>query len=292
MTRDRDVNLGDLSNVTVDDTPRRPGAASQPRPAPGATTQKTASAPRAAKRQPAHPKPKASFSGGGWMGASLALLVLLAVMGGWFHSQMSGLQAKLDASLNSSSQQLGNLQSQLSATDESLNQSSGALRDTVAQHSKQLAENASEIRKLWDLSNKRNRAAIDAQAKKLTALTAKVSKVEAAQAAVDGKIKTINDTAAALKKQLESAVEAINTSSQQWQSQISQMRTQLEVMVENIHQLERAQAELKAAVAQMAEAKKERQAMAAQLSDIEAAIAAFDAYRLQVNGRLDQLERR
>ena len=224
MTRDREVNLGDLNEVTVDE-PR----ANTSRAASGGNGKKAP--PGGGKPAPKPQKPPSSGGGnGGWMAACLVLVVLIAVLGVWFNKQVTGLQAQLDNRLTESSEKMGNLQSRLSATDESLNQSSGKLLDTVQSHGKKLEANEDEIRKLWDLSNKRNKAAIAEQKKALNTLSTSVKEVKKGQAGVDGKLKSISTDAAALKKQVESAVAAVNKSSDQWQSQIGQMQTRVEVL--------------------------------------------------------------
>ena len=291
MTRDREVNLGNLNDVTVDDhgdTGRRSSPAGADNNGKGEGKGKPPKAPK-------KPAPKAHSSGGGgggWMIACLVLVVLIAVMGVWFQKQMTVLQAQMDERISESSQKLGNLQSRLSATDESLNQSSGQLQDTVRAQGKKLEENNTEIRKLWDLSNKRNRADIAEQSKKLNALSSTINEVKKAQAGVDGKLQGIGKDTAALKKQVDSAVAAVNKSSEQWQTRISQMQTQLDVLVENINQLESQQQNLKNALAKVEKGQAGLAALKDRVDETEAAIAAFDAYRLQVNSRLDKLEGR
>ncbi|MCG8394708.1 MAG: hypothetical protein MI745_16660 [Pseudomonadales bacterium] len=282
MTRDREVNLGDLDEVAVDDHggPARRPAAAKGKP------------PRKPKDPAGKPPAGGASGGGGWMAACLVLVVLIAVLGVWFHKQVNGLQAQLDNRLSESTEKLGNLQSRLSATDETLNQSSGRLQDTVQSHGKRLEENSDEIRKLWDLSNKRNRANIAELDKKLSALSGSVSQVKKAQAGVDDKLKGIDKDTAALKKQVESAVTAVNKSSEQWRTQISQMQTQVDVLVENISQLESQQQSLKNRLAKIEKGQADLSALADRVDDTEAAVAAFDAYRLQVNNRLDKLEGR
>jgi len=287
MTRDREVNLGNLNDVTVDDhgdAGRRPSPAGSNKP-----SSKGAGKP---PKAPKTPPPASHGGGGGWMIACLVLVVLIAVMGVWFHKQMTVLQTQMDERISESSQELGNLQSRLSATDESLNQSSGQLQDTVRAHGKKLEENNTEIRKLWDLSNKRNRADIAEQSKKLTALSATLNEVKKAQAGVDGKLQGISKDTAALKKQVDSAVAAVNKSSEQWQTRISQMQTQVDVLAENINQLESQQQSLKNGLAKVEKGQAGLAALKDRLDETEAAIAAFDSYRLQVNSRLDKLEGR
>jgi len=286
MTRDREVNLGNLNDVTVDDhgdAGRRPSSAGSKKP-----SEKAAKPPKTPKK-PAHPS---NGGGGGWMIACLVLVVLIAVMGVWFQKQMTVLQSQMDVRISESSQKLGNLQSRLSATDESLNQSSGQLQDTVRAQGKKLEENNTEIRKLWDLSNKRNRADIAEQSKKLTALSATLNEVKKAQAGVDGKLLGISKDTTALKKQVDSAVSAVNKSSEQWQTRISQMQTQVDVLAENINQLESQQQNLKSGLAKVEKNQAGLAALKDRLDETEAAIAAFDSYRLQVNSRLDKLEGR
>jgi len=287
MTRDREVNLGNLNDVTVDDhgdAGRRPSSAGNNKPS-GKGAGKPPKAPKT-------PPPASHGGGGGWMIACLVLVVLIAVMGVWFQKQMTVLQAQMDERISESSQELGNLQSRLSATDESLNQSSGQLQDTVRAQGKKLEENNAEIRKLWDLSNKRNRADIAEQSKKLTALSSTISQVKKAQAGVDGKLQGISKDTAALKKQVDSAVNAVNKSSEQWQTRISQMQTQVDVLAENINQLESQQQSLKNGLAKVEKGQAGLAALKDRLDETEAAIAAFDSYRLQVNSRLDKLEGR
>ena len=91
---------------------------------------------------------------------------------------------------------------------------------------------------------------------------------------------------------MESAVTAVNKSSEQWRTQISQMQTQVDVLVENINQLESQQQSLKNRLAKIEKGQADLSALADRVDDTEAAVAAFDAYRLQVNNRLDKLEGR
>ncbi|BAP13518.1 MAG: hypothetical protein AOY29_13665 [Alcanivorax borkumensis] len=287
MTRDREVNLGDLDGVTVD----APGTTPSLSASPGGRDKKTP--PGRKKTAPKPQKPTPSGGGnGGWMAACLVLMVLIAVLGVWFSKQVAGLQAQLDSRLTESSEKMGNLQSRLSATDETLNQSSGKLLETVQSYGKKLAANENEIRKLWDVSNTLNKTTIAKQQKALNALSLSVKEVKKGQAGVDGKLKSISVDAAALKKQMESAVAAVNKSSDQWQSQIGQMQTRMEVLVDSIKQLEREQINLKNGLAKVEKAQGKISALDASVDDLEAAIAAFDAYRLQVNSRLDSLEGR
>ena len=126
----------------------------------------------------------------------------------------------------------------------------------------------------------------------MTALSATLNEVKKAQAGVDGKLQGISKDTAALKKQVDSAVTAVNKSSEQWQTRISQMQTQVDVLAENINQLESQQQSLKNGLAKLEKAQAGLASLKDRVDDTEAAVAAFDAYRLQVNSRLDKLEGR
>src|SRR5690606_7984960 len=138
---------------------------------------------------------------------------VLLVVSAFFYRQMQHMQAQLDATLDQSSQQLGSLASQLSATDETLNQSSDKVRDMLAVHE-------SEIRKLWDVSNKRNKDWIQTN-------QAAISKLEKQRAETVKSVAALQTEIAALKKQ-----------NQQIAMQRNQMQVQLDLASESVRQAE------------------------------------------------------
>lgn len=271
MTRDRDIRLGEIDSLSVEDERRKRAAAQQ--------APRSGDAPVARKAAPAQRSPvparTAAGSSNAWLYVSGALAVVLLVVAVYLFREMQQVQAKLDATLDQSSQQLGNLASQLSATDESLNQSSGKVRETLAFHD-------SEIRKLWDVSNKRNKDWIQAN----QAAIADMKKQYAAQA----------KTVAALQ----SEIDALKKQNQQYVLQRNQMQTQLDLASESVRQAEAAVAAHKKVVDQvgqilpplktLAALQAKGQGLEARLADIDAAIAAIDVYRRQVNTRLDRIE--
>lgn len=271
MTRDRDIRLGEIDSLSVEDERRKRAAAQQ--------APRSGDAPVARKAAPAQrsPVPARTVAGSSnaWLYVSGALAVVLLVVAVYLFREMQQVQAKLDATLDQSSQQLGNLASQLSATDESLSQSSGKVRETLAFHD-------SEIRKLWDVSNKRNKDWIQAN----QAAIADMKKQYAAQA----------KTVAALQ----SEIDALKKQNQQYVLQRNQMQTQLDLASESVRQAEAAVAAHKKVVDQvgqilpplktLAALQAKGQGLEARLADIDAAIAAIDVYRRQVNTRLDRIE--
>ena len=259
MNDDRNPRLGDIDDLAVDErgsAPSRPAgekpSASPRRPPPAA-----------ADARPSH-----------WMWASILLGVLVVVLSTWFYKQITVLQAQMDNKLSDSTEQLGNLASQLSATDESLNQSAEQISETLKLHD-------SEIRKLWGVSNDRNKAWIQEN-------QAAIKKLSGSQTQVD-------KTVAALREE----VKRLEGSLKQYVIARNQMQTQIDLLNEEVKQAQSRLAAQKKTVDSLAAIQPQLVALAklqagegldARLAEIEAAIQAFDTYRRQVNVRLDKLE--
>jgi len=197
------------------------------------------------------------------------------VLGAYFFRELQGMRAQLDSKLDQSSQLLGNLESQLSATDESLTQSSGKTGDMLKVHD-------SEIRKLWDVANKRNKESIQKNQNG-------ISKLEKQRAELAKSVASLETVIAALKKQ-----------GQQYALQRNQMQTQIDLASESVRQAEQQVAGQKKVIDQIAKILPALKVLAAEqskgegldfrMTEIEAAIGAFDAYRREVNTRLDRVE--
>lgn len=269
MTRDRDISLGEIDAVSVDDSrrPRRP-----------AGTQSGGNQPPPRKNNgpaPKRPVPSKPKTGGGWMLATIVLAMVVLVAGAWLWRELTHMRAQLDAQLEASQQRLGNLASQLSATDESLNQSSGKVRDTLDTH-------ASEIRKLWDVSNKRNRDWIQENKTALRKLDDQ--RVELAK----------------LVAGLQTRLDSLRSQQERAGVQRNQQQTQLDLLNESVNQVEQRVAQQQKLIKDLNALLPQLEALVAvnrqgdgigkRLGEIEAAIAAFDAYRRQVNNRLDRID--
>lgn len=264
MNEDRDLKLGNIHDVNVDDD-----AAEQPAP----------SRPAHHGVEPAKAKavrPAAAADGSSiWMATTAFLLVLVLVLGAWFHRQLSGLQAVVDNRLSESTEQLGSLASQLSATDEEVTQTSDQVKQTLNTHD-------SEIRKLWDVSNKRNRDWIEKN-------QAEIAKLVKQRAELSKAVEALKTEMAAISKQNEQLVLARN-----------QMQTRIEVQAEAVKQTDTRLAaqqkqvealnKLLPAMQSLARVESAGGGIGNRLTEIEAAINAFDAYRRQVNVRLDRLD--
>ena len=285
MTRDREVKLGDLDELPVDE-PRAGGVAGQA----AAAKKKGKGAPSGNQPPPAPPKKRQRAKGGGGSGLLwLLLLVVLALLAFLFYQQ-TRMQEALAVSRAESRELLDSLEAQLSATGDSLSESSSKLLSTVRKHGEDIATSQDEIRKLWDVSNKRNRGWIEDNRKALAQLSAQVESERKELQALKGVESRLSGRLDSQKKELQSAVSAANQGAQQSQQRVAQLQTQLDVLSETVKQLQAENRTLRNTVGKLQS--DQGSASNAQLQEIEEAIRAFDTYRLQVNNRLDRLESR
>lgn len=279
MNDERDLKLGNIKDLDVDaelqssDAEQQPTRQQQSNNSPAAgkiESDKSGVAKTAAKKVPVRTEGNSV-----WMAATAFLLVLVVVLGAWFFRQLSTLQAVVDNRLSESTEQLGSLASQLSATDETVTQSADQVKETLITHD-------SEIRKLWDVSNKRNREWIE----KSQADIVQLSKQRA----------ELSKEVELFKKELTT----IKTSNEQLQRVKNQLQTQVGVQAESLKQLESKavaqQKQLEAvnkllpAMQSLARMEGSGGGLSNRLTEIEAAIDAIDAHRRQVNVRLDRLD--
>jgi len=269
MNEDRDLKLGNIHDINVDDDTVEPHPGQ--RPARQGEEPARAKAARTAVAKTAVAKDGSSV----WMASTAFLVVLVLVLGTWFHRQLSGLQAVVDNRLSESTEQLGSLASQLSATDEEVTQTSDQVKQTLATHD-------SEIRKLWDVSNKRNRDWIEknqAEIAKLTRQRAELGKaVEALKAEITA-ISKQNEQLVLARNQLQTRIEVQAEAAKQLDARLAAQQKQVETLNK-----------LLPAIQSLARVESAGGGIGNRLTEIEAAINAFDAYRRQVNVRLDRLD--
>lgn len=261
MNADSDKRLGDIDDLDVGDTARKTRMA-------GAGSA-SASVPRA----PVAPRSGLNL----WMVSTVLLGILVALLGAWFYRELGTLRGQVDQTLNDSSRQLGDLASQLSATDESLNQSSGKITDTLDLHD-------SEIRKLWGVSNDRNKKWIQ--------------DLQAAVATLEKQRGQLSKSVDGLRGDLKS----LQASVKQTETARTQLQTRIDLLTDTVRQLEGklsaqqkvtdALAKLKPQLDAVARLQSQGEGLDVRLAELEAAINAVDAYRREVNVRLDKLEGR
>src|SRR5690606_17405771 len=161
-----------------------------------------------------------------------------------------------------------------------------------------LDEQMSEIRKLWDVTNKRNKGWIEENQAAIRTLQGKDTEMGRTLATLRNELNAAKTDAAAAKQQ----VSELRTTLQQTTVARNQMQTQLDLSQETLRQLEsRVAAQQKTLedvrgllpqLQSLASAQGQGGGIATRLRDVEAAINAFDEYRRQVNARLDALQAR
>ena len=273
MSQDKDLRVGDIKDLPLDDErPARRGGGSGNNGGNGG-----------GKRPPEAPRPRSSAARGTtpaaagnlWMIVSLVLLALLLVLSIFFYREISTVRGQMDAELARSTEQLSRLSAHLSATDETFVQSSDKVQETLDFH-------MSEIRKLWAVSNERNRGWIQENQRAIKTIQDQRGELQNA-------MQRLTTDLAALKRDMEQGNQARN-----------QLQTRVGVIMESLQQVEselasqeRTMSQVVSALPQLnrlAQLEREGEGVAARLKEIEAAIAAFDAYRRQVNNRLDRLD--
>lgn len=288
--------MGDIDRLSVDDD-RRQAARKQAVQGQGNKTggggQGGGDEPPRRPRQSAAPRPAAARSGGGgfWIASTVILLIVALGMGAFMYRELSMVRAQLDNRLSESTERLGSLASQLSAADESFSQSAGQVQQRLDEH-------MNEIRKLWDVANKRNKGWIEENQAAIRTLQGKDTEMSRTLATLRNELNTAK-TDAATAKQL---VTELRTTLQQTTVARNQMQTQLDLSQETLRQLEsRVAAQQKTLedvrgllpqLQALASAQGQGGGVATRLREVEAAISAFDEYRRQVNARLDALQAR
>lgn len=207
-----------------------------------------------------------------WKFLVLVLIFGLGGLGYFFVEQidkLSQLQGRFDE-----------LEAKIVSTDESLNQSGttlsvklAALGDNLKEQDQTLDKHWSEIKKLWGVSNDRNRKKIQAQEKTL----------------VDqGKtVKGLQTSMSARKKDIASLTTKVDKASQSMETVVNaSLAAKLEMndLVEQSQQTNDQLNRLEKSIEQL------KQNLNSRVADNEEAINAIDAYRLQVNRDIQLLK--
>jgi len=136
---------------------------------------------------------------------ALVLAVAMGAFAGFLFMQLQAANqqlAKAESILNDHSANLAALNDKLSASDENANLSVDALKIL-------LKDNAGEIRKLWDLSNKSNKPKIAKNTKSITSLNKKVAGAEKKAGTATSGVAANKQSIASLKSDLASKEKAL-----------------------------------------------------------------------------------
>lgn len=243
------------------------------------------------ERTPAAPAP--SRSGTSWVGV-LALLVAIGLGGAgfWLYDQQRTTITQLEAQLSEANQYISQSKLVLARLEGSLGETEATVLQTDSKLTTRLAGIDSEIRKLWDLANKRNAAQIkehQSQIAKLQTTSKQLQdRLAKAEQTVSGTTKTASEQATKLAAGLKT-VEEVNTKLSQLEVAQSESlsrwgkeyQAQLAALTQRVEAL-RAKVDAQPAASPLE----------GRLKEVEAAIGSIDMSRQQVNRRVVDLERR
>ncbi|MCZ6890820.1 MAG: hypothetical protein O7H39_20195 [Gammaproteobacteria bacterium] len=194
----------------------------------------------------------------------VAVLIAGLAVAGWFIANQQQVLAATQNTLGEANTRLLRLEKRLRVTDETMSESG-------ADTNEQFTLWESEIRKLWDITNKRNKKWIEAN-------QTAVGKHTAAIASTESTLRT-----------LKSAVDRNSGAFTQQQAIVDQI-TLLDLQVRELMNQRRDLIDKVNTSNQIASGLKA--GLEARVRENEQAIAAIDAYRLQVNARLSEMQRR
>ncbi len=221
------------------------------------------------RRRPAG-APRRRSGGEGRRGARVfgnAVLVVLIgglAAAGWFLAeQYQRLQAQSDV--------LAKAQSRISTLEDRLKTSDQAFTQRGQSTTEKLDLWESEIRKLWAVSNERNKKWIQDNQKAIDSLKSSVDKLQSTNRDIQS---TLGRHESAFARQ-QDLVDQLNSI----QMELQQVSRSQRDLVDRVNTAQQTVAKLQSG-------------LEGRVKDNEQAVAAFDAYRLQLNSRLADIERR
>ena len=202
-------------------------------------------------------------------GMTWFLLVLVAALGGtgaWQFYEMQQVLEDTRVQLQNARDNLSQVTGEVSATGKNLNQSDSSIRS-------ELKVVNSEIRKLWDISNKRNRQWILINKDNVVKAT---KQADSAAAEADKANKAI----AGLSKELKDANQSLKTMNSEQVAAQSEVTTNLQALGKQLEALQ----------SQLAQQKKQNAELEQRIRDQSEAVKSMDNFRQQVNRQIHQLE--
>ena len=226
--------------------------------------QNTRGKPAKSKAPSSRPAPSgggSSSQAGLWM--VLLLVIACSAGGGWY---LWDKVERLQLSLKSSTENLAGAEQTLSKLQTSLENRDNTLSKSGDQMVEDIKLLDTEVRKLWDLSNKKNRPEIAELTKQVKTLKSDLKSSSSTVSGLSKKISSTEEQQAALKKQLVEMQESSATlakSSDTLKKELQQMKS----ILGNASDFDD------------------------RITSLEVAIKAIDAHRSQINGRLEKLDK-
>jgi DNA repair exonuclease SbcCD ATPase subunit len=194
----------------------------------------------------------------------LAVLVAGLMVAGWFIAEQYQRLQEESRALADAKARLEVLEDRLRVTDE-------ALTETGATTSEQINFWESEIRKLWAVTNDRNKKWIEDNQKAIAGLQKSLGGLEASDREIKG---TLGRHESAFARQ-QDVIDQLTAMEVQLQQVVRSQRD----LVDRVNAASQSVASLQSGLAN-------------RVKETEEAVAAIDAYRLQLNSRLADIERR
>lgn len=214
-------------------------------------------------KAPASPRPAVTKSPGqAGLWSVLILVIVGSAGGGWY---LWDKIERLQGSLRSSTENLATAEQVLSKLQTNLDNRDNTLSKSGDQMIADIKLLDSEVRKLWDLSNKKNRPEIAELTKQVKALKSD--------------LKSSSSTVTSLSKK-------INTSAEQQTA----LQKKVNEMQESSATLAKSSDSLKKELQQMKSILGNASDFDDRITSLEVAIKAIDAHRSQINGRLEKLD--
>lgn len=214
-------------------------------------------------KKPDEPKAPPSGSGQGLLWFVVLLLIAGGAGGGFIlWTKIEQLQQRLELSTSN----LSNAESAVSKLQGMLENRDNTLTKSGDQMLSDIKTLDSEVRKLWDLANKRNRSDIADLNKQLKSLQADIKSTKSSVAGVDKNLDSTRAQLTTLSKQLGELKENNSTLA----SSTDSVRQEL--------------ARMKSVLGSAADFED-------RITSLEVAIKSIDAYRAQINGKLEKLDR-
>jgi|SRR5690606_20901573 len=242
-------------------------------------------------RKPAAQTP--SRSGTSWVAVlALCLATVVAAAGFWLYGQQRNTIAQLESQLSEANQYISQSKLVLARLEGSLGETEATVLQTDSKLTTRLAGIDSEIRKLWDLANKRNAAQLKEQQGQIASLqtTAKQlqERLSKAEQAAAGATKTASEQVTKLTAGLKT-VEEVNAKLSRLEATQSEnlaqwgkdYKAQIAALTQRVEAL-RTKVDSQSAVSPLE----------GRLKEVETAINSIDMSRQQVNRRVVDLERR
>lgn len=200
------------------------------------------------------------------LGTNIMVALLLGglVLAGWFIANQQQVLSEEQARVNDANERIERLEARLIATDSAMSQGGEDTKEQI-----NLWE--SEIRKLWAVSNERNKKWIKDNERGVANLQSTLNRIEASN------------------RDLQSAIDRHDAAFEQQQAVIDQLAS-LELQIQ---QIVRGQRDLvdKVNAANQSVASL-RSSVSDKVDDNAEAVASMDAYRVALNSRIADLERR